>query len=1146
VKVRDVLQKDPVQSELVNSGVAVVGDVQAESELRTLRYELETFVCEGQYQEGMQRILQTYLRHLDKPVQPAAWISGFFGSGKSHLAKMLRALWVDFEFGDKARARGLAHLPSDVADLLKELSTAGKRAGGLHAAAGTLASGSRESVRLAFLGILFRSVGLPEQYPVARFVLWLRRKRIEEKVRAAVTKRGEDFERELVEMYVSPVLAEALLEVLPNFAASEADVSAALLAQFPQVNDVSDQELGTVITDALTRPDGKFPLTLVVLDEVQQYIGEDRQRSIDVQQLVEFCRDHFESRMLVVGTGQNALSGAPLLQRLEARFPVTMMLSDADVETVIRKIVLAKRADRTKDIGTLLERHAGEISRHLVNSRIAHVTADDRDLVTDYPLLPTRRRFWERVLRAVDGGGTTGTLRTQLRVVHDAVRDVAERPLGWVVPADYLYAELESRLLMNGVLLRDVQELILRQRDGTPDGDLRARLLALVFFIGKLPREEGADLGIRATPEALADLLVDDLNSGSAALRKRVPELLQQLAQSNALIEVESEYRLQTRESAAWNTDFTQRYNALVNDEQRMAHDRADRLKALVSDRLGSIKVQHGRSKAQHRPILHFGRENPKTTDRVPVWVRDGWEEEERTVRADAMAAGAKSPIVFVHLPKRDPEDLRKATAALLASTDVLSTRPNPSTPEGQEAREAMLSRQRDAERRVKAALESVFGGAQVWLAGGDPYSALTPDATVKEAAGAALVRLYPQFDVGDHDRWDAVYDRARKGAGDALEAVGYRGDADKHPVCVAILKELGAGKKGADIRRTFESAPYGWSQEAVDAALLALAVAGHVRTSRNGVAVEPRTLDHAQIGPAEFRPEQVFIGAKQKIELRQLFQAADVGCDKDQEVARAPEFVRRALELAAAAGGEAPAPERPAAVRLKEIQGLSGNDQLLELWKERDDISRQIASWRSDAARIQARLSRWTRLQALVRHAHGLPVADEVQPQVAAIVTERRLLADPDPVPPVADRLTAALRGELQAAVKAYRDRWDTELAALESSGTWQKTDEDVRASLLASQGLRAPETPAVGTEEEVIAALDATSLESWRTRGDALPSRFAQVMEAAAKRLKPSARRVTLPPAGTLETPDDVEAWLGKARERLLNEVASGPVIL
>ena len=89
-------------------------------------------------------------------------------------------------------------------------------------------------------------------------------------------------------------------------------------------------------------------------------------------------------------------------------------------------------------------------------------------------------------------------------------------------------------------------------------------------------------------------------------------------------------------------------------------------------------------------------------------------------------------------------------------------------------------------------ALESVFGGTQVWLAGGDPYSALTPDAAVKDAAGAALVRLYPQFDVGDHDRWDAVYDRARKGDGAALEAVGYRGDADKHPVCVAILKELG------------------------------------------------------------------------------------------------------------------------------------------------------------------------------------------------------------------------------------------------------------------------------------------------------------------------------------------------------------------
>jgi hypothetical protein len=481
VIIRDVLQKDPLKAELLNNGVAEVRDVHGERELRTLRYELETFVCEGQYEDGLARILGTYLKKLDSPAQPAAWISGFFGSGKSHLAKMLRALWTDFEFPDGARARGIARLPQDIQDLLKELSTAGKRHGGLHAASGTLSAGSSESVRLAFLGIVFRSAGLPEKYPFARFVLWLRQQGIEQRVREAVAAKGQELDRELNDLYVSPVIAEALVESLPGWVSQPADALNAIGAQFPNVKDVSNEEVHRAILDALGI-DGKLPCTLVVLDEVQQYIGENRERSIDIQELVEFCSNKFDGRMLLVGTGQAALSGAYLLEKLQARFTVSVMLSDTDVEAVIRNIVLAKRPDRTAELKSVLERHSGEIARHLSGTRIGHTHADEADLMRDYPLLPVRRRFWERALRAVDRAGTAGQLRTQLKVVHEAVRAVASEPLGWVVPADYLYGQIDHDLLSTGVLLREVRDdIIEKQRDGTPDGELRARAPAQGF-----------------------------------------------------------------------------------------------------------------------------------------------------------------------------------------------------------------------------------------------------------------------------------------------------------------------------------------------------------------------------------------------------------------------------------------------------------------------------------------------------------------------------------------------------------------------------------------------------------------------------------------------------------------------------------------
>jgi hypothetical protein len=1146
VIIRDVLQKDPLQAELLNNGVAEVRDVHGERELRTLRYELETFVCEGQYEDGLARILGTYLKKLESPAQPAAWISGFFGSGKSHLAKMLRALWTDFEFPDGARARGIARLPQDVQDLLRELSTAGKRHGGLHAASGTLSAGSSESVRLAFLGIVFRSAGLPEKYPFARFVLWLREQGVEQRVREAVAAKSKEFERELNNLYVSPVLAGALVEALPGWASQPAEALKAIGAQFPNVKDVSNEEVHRAVIDALGT-DGKLPCTLVVLDEVQQYIGENRDRSIDVQELVEFCSNKFDGRMLLVGTGQAALSGAALLERLQARFTVSVMLSDTDVEAVIRNIVLAKRPDRTAELKSVLERHSGEIARHLSGTRIGHTHADEADLMRDYPLLPVRRRFWERALRAVDRAGTAGQLRTQLKVVHEAVRAVASEPLGWVVPADYLYGQIDHDLLSTGVLLREVRDdIIEKQRDGTPDGELRARLCALIFLIGRLPREQGSDTGVRATPESLADLMVEDLGSGSAHLRERIPALLSLLVEQHYLIEVEGEYRLQTKESQGWNNDFRLRYEQLLGDDQRMEHERSDRLRHETAARFGGIKLQHGKSNVQRRLQLEYGREAPKSSGQtVPVWIRDGWQDDERTIVRDARTLGTGSPVVLVYVPKRSADELRKAVAALLASTEVLSVRPTPTTDEGREAREAMLTRQRDAEGRVRTALEGIFGGTQVYLAGGDAYQALTPEAAVKDAAGSALVRLFPQFDSGDDPKWAQVVTRARTGDGAALEAVGYKGDVDKHAVCKLVLQDVGAGKKGSDLRRTFQGVPYGWPQDTVDGAILALHSAGHLVGTRNGVAIDTRQLDQAAIGPSDFRTNTVVVTVPQKLALRQLFQQLGVHCKSGEESLRAPEFVQAALDLAARAGGDPPAPESPTSPRLIEIRGMSGNEQLAALYHEKTALEQDISHWKSVAPRIEQRVPRWKRLQELARHAAQLPVGEELAPQISSIAAQRLLLEEPDPVPSLCERLTRELRQALTLRITEYKQAFAQALSELEATPAWQQLKAEDRERILREYELGGMEDTRLGTEEEVLSALERTSLHEWSLRRDALGGRFGRALEAAVRLVTPQARRVSLPQA-TVTSKEEVDAWLAQVQARLMEAIATGPVIL
>lgn len=102
---RDVYFKDPESYKLANEGVANVNYESDQQALKVLRFELETFVCDGQYKKGMAHILETYLKNIGESDQPAVWVSGFYGSGKSHMVKMLRALWNNTTFSDGATAR---------------------------------------------------------------------------------------------------------------------------------------------------------------------------------------------------------------------------------------------------------------------------------------------------------------------------------------------------------------------------------------------------------------------------------------------------------------------------------------------------------------------------------------------------------------------------------------------------------------------------------------------------------------------------------------------------------------------------------------------------------------------------------------------------------------------------------------------------------------------------------------------------------------------------------------------------------------------------------------------------------------------------------------------------------------------------------
>lgn len=1168
-KIHALLERDPRTTELANKGQARIGEAPDATEDEALRAELETFVCDGRFADGLTRILERFVADFGPKRQEAAWVSGFYGSGKSHLLKMLTHLWTDTRFPDGATARGL--VPGGLSEELRaafaELDTCARRAGRPpFAAAGTLLGGN-DRVREAVLEILLRARRLPTGVPQVRFFFWLKENGRLDRVRAEVEERGRPLEKELNNLHVSPRIAAALLAADPDFARGPKEVRTVLAAQYPPLDgDLTTEEFVALARKALAHGSGgpddsgndggndsgdPLPVTALVLDEAQQYIGDSGARSAVFTEVAEAIQTRFDGRVMLVASGQSALSGTPTLQKLRDRFRLKVELTDADVEQVTRQVLLRKKASAVEPIRKMFADREGEASRHLRDTRFAAQPGDADTRLDDYPLLSTRRRFWEACLRAVETReGTTvhSQLRSQLRILHDSLATVADKPLGAVIPASDLFRAVSADLVSSGVLLNEIHTRINKLDDTTDRGELRRDLAALVFLIGKLPREPGVDTGARADAATLADLLVTDLTEDSGPFRQRVEKYLEDLESDGVLMRVGAEYRIQTTEGAAWDAEFRQTEASVRNDAAALAAARDALFGEALQKILAGVRLRHGKAKERRNLVLHPDADPPPAgAEAVTVWLRDEWQCAEKEFDRQARAAGTDDPTLFVLLPKRDADDLKRRTAETLAAQRVLDHRGNPHSAEGREARSSMESRRDTAADARDGIVRDLLRGARVLQGGGSEVFGDDLAARIARGAEASLARLHPRFDEGDGAYWGTAVKRAREKSDRPFAPLGWEQDAADHPVAREVMTTVGAGARGTEIHRTLGAAPFGWPRDAIDAALLALVGAGRLRAERQGQPLAPESLDQAGVKTAVFRPEQVVLTVTQKLAIRRLFQQAGISVPSGNEAEGAPPFVAALRSLAGRAGGSPPFPEPPVSAVLEAVSGKTGNDQLLAIYEGREELDRRRQEWATLAARAEPRRRQWDLAGRLRGRADGLPVLQEVGPELDTIRDRRSLLEDTDRVAPLTAKLAAALRTELTALRGSLAEtvqQADTELAA---DATWASLDPAKQQALRDRHGLLPPPALEIATDDALLRTLDDRPLEGWRTATDAIPARTARALAEARTLAAPETEDrptpVTLRRA-TLQDEQAVRDWVKETEATLIDAIRQGPI--
>lgn len=1151
-KNREVFAIDPTEGDIPNLGVAKVRNPEDDSDWKTLEWELRSFVCEGEYERGLERILDQFVSHLSQDEQPAVWVSGFFGSGKSHLMRVLEYLWRDYKLPSGSSARDLATLSADINAHLVELSGAATRSGGLWSAAGTLGSGASGSVRLAFLGVVFDAAGLPQQYAPARLAIYLKNNGLYDKVLNTIEGAGKEFRNELRNLYVSPVLAQALIESGATFGETASEVSTALQHQFPTVHDISNDEMLETFEEVLklqSSSDGKLPLTLIVLDEMQQYIGDDSAKALNVQDLVEGCSSRFGSQVLVVATGQAALTANPTLQKLIDRFAVSVSLSDTDVETVVRKVVLRKKPDSVAAIEQALEQVSGEIDRHLGGTKLEPKADDKNTQVSDYPLLPTRRRFWERALRAIDKAGKAGVLRTQLKIVHEAVRSVADEPLGTVIGADFVFSSESASMLSSGVLLKEIDELIRQLDDGSDEGVLKSRACALIFLISQLP-QEGFDSGVRATAAIIADLLVEDLENDGSKLRSQIPNLLTELVEQGRVVKVGEEFRLQTEEGAEWTKEFNQRQSAIRDDAVRISQLRHDRLSSSIDSEFAGLKITQGESKTPRKFSYHWGDEEPSPDGTsIPIWIRDEWDVSESQVKTAASKAGPENPTVFVLLPKIDVETIRDTIAKHTAAQEVISQRPEPQTAEGRQAKLGMQSRVTEGETRLSELFSAVLSAGRVFQGGGNEISAGSLRAAVELAGDHSLKRMFPKFAAADNPKWSKVKDKARDGAPDSLTNVDWTGEVPDNPVCKEVLERTsGAGTKGSDIQRQLNEPPYGWPKDATEGALLALLANGNIRAERDGQKIaSAKHVPSSQIGNTTFYKEDEPPNVTEKLAVRGLLNQAKIPYEDNQEAAALSGLLARLEDLAAGSGGVAPLPEPPGTAHLDELKALAGNQQFRAIAAAAEQLRLDLTDWGIKRDQKTKRESAWSTLNQLLGHAEGVVEAEDVRTQCNAIVQSRLLLDDPDPISPLIEEISKILRSKYTSSIGDVRSAYESAIERVRSDEDWVKLKDGQQTQVLGDSRLSLPAEMDVSSKELLLAALNAQPLKSLHELIDALPAKEQKARTKIAEIInpEPTISKVNAPSA-TLKTADEVDAYLAGLRTSIMQHIDAGEIVV
>lgn len=552
--IKDIFFKDIERS--INGVVKADQDDKA-----TVFQELDEYVVTNELERHFRTFFESYSTDLSDPSiagKVGVWISGFFGSGKSHFLKILSYILANklsednsgntkqaVEFFDEHKIRD-ALIRADIDKAVSEntdviLFNIDSKAS---------SNDDGNPILNVFLRVFNEHMGFSGDHPhIAHMERHLTQRGKYEAFKEAFKEvTGSEWieERDSYHFYQDDV-EQAISKALNM----SKDAAHKWFEEAEETFSVSVENFCEWVKEYLDSDEAGARI-LFLVDEVGQFIGSDTKLMLTLQTITENLGTICKGRAWIIVTsqadmdavlGELSSSKANDFSKIAGRFKTRLSLSSSNTDEVIQRRLLKKTPDAEKELTKVFDQKGDILKNQFMFDRTGPTLKNydgPESFVNNYPFAPYHFQLVQKVFEEIRKVGATGAHlaygeRSMLDAFQLAAIDISDKPIGALVPMHQFYSAVE------GFLDTAVKRTIDQASENSVLDDFDVRMLRTLFMIRYV------DL-IKGTLDNLVTLSIEEIDQDKLTLRKRIEESLQRLEKESLITRNGDEFLFLTNE----------------------------------------------------------------------------------------------------------------------------------------------------------------------------------------------------------------------------------------------------------------------------------------------------------------------------------------------------------------------------------------------------------------------------------------------------------------------------------------------------------------------------------------------------------------------------------------------------------------------